>query len=162
VSAYPHCLHVLPDHDLHRHHHVLHQYRLVVVVAIVVAAIVVAAIVVAAVVAAAVAVAAVATAAAAVVVLIPIFTHPLSVAIHKTTHQQVLQHFAQKAVEQCRGFVNRSAIEVGVWRFVEGGEQGGAIQDRGSTSLPSFRSCNGGETLRAAIIYYMATSARLQ
>jgi hypothetical protein len=27
----------------------------------------------------------------------------------------------------CRGFVNRSAIEVGVWRFVEGGEHGGAI-----------------------------------
>jgi hypothetical protein len=62
----------------------------------------------------------------------------------------------------CRGFVNRSAIEVGVWRFVEGGEHGGAIRDGGSTSLPSFRSRNGGETLRAAIIHYMATSARLQ
>jgi hypothetical protein len=61
-----------------------------------------------------------------------------------------------------RGFINRSAIEVGVWRFVEGGEHGGAIQDGGSTSLPSFRSRNGGETLRAAIIHYMATSARLQ
>jgi hypothetical protein len=62
----------------------------------------------------------------------------------------------------CRGFVNRSAIEVGVWRFVEGGEHGGAIQDGGSTSLPSFRSRDGGEILRAAIIHYMATSARLQ
>jgi hypothetical protein len=62
----------------------------------------------------------------------------------------------------CRGFVNRSAIEVGVWRFVEGGEHGGAIQDDGSTSLPSFRSRNGDETLRAAIIHYMATSAWLQ
>jgi hypothetical protein len=62
----------------------------------------------------------------------------------------------------CRGFVNRSAIEVGVWRFVEGGEHGGAIRDGGSMSLPSFRSRNGGETLRAAIIHYMATSARLQ
>jgi hypothetical protein len=62
----------------------------------------------------------------------------------------------------CRGFVNRSAIEVGVWRFVEGGEHEGAIQDGGSTSLPSFRSRNGGETLRAAIIHYTATSARLQ
>jgi hypothetical protein len=62
----------------------------------------------------------------------------------------------------CCGFVNRSAIEVGVWRFVEGGEHGGAIQDGGSTSLPSFRSRNGGETLRATIIHYMATSARLQ
>jgi hypothetical protein len=62
----------------------------------------------------------------------------------------------------CRGFVNRSAIEVGIWRFAEGGEHGGAIQDGGSTSLPSFRSHNGGETLRAAIIHYMATSARLQ
>jgi hypothetical protein len=62
----------------------------------------------------------------------------------------------------CHGFVNRSAIEVGVWQFVEGGEHGGAIQDGGSTSLPSFRSRNGGKTLRAAIIYYMATSARLQ
>jgi hypothetical protein len=62
----------------------------------------------------------------------------------------------------CRGFVNRSAIGVGVWRFVEGGEHGGAIRDGGSTSLPSFRSRNGGETLRAAINYYMATSARLQ
>jgi hypothetical protein len=40
----------------------------------------------------------------------------------------------------CRGFVNRSAIWVGVWRFVEGGEHGGAIRDGGSTSLPSFRS----------------------
>jgi hypothetical protein len=60
------------------------------------------------------------------------------------------------------GFINRSAIEVGVWRFVEGGEHGGAIRDGGSTSLPSFRSRNCGETLRAAIIHYMATSARLQ
>jgi hypothetical protein len=62
----------------------------------------------------------------------------------------------------CHGFVNRSAIEVGVWRFVEGGEHGGAIRDGGSTSLPSFRSRDGGEILRAAIIHYMATSARLQ
>jgi hypothetical protein len=62
----------------------------------------------------------------------------------------------------CRGFVNRSAIGVGIWRFVEGGEHGGAIQDGGSTSLPSFRSRNGGEILRAAIIHYKATSARLQ
>jgi hypothetical protein len=62
----------------------------------------------------------------------------------------------------CRGFVNRSAIGVGVWRFVEGGEHGGAIRDGGSTSLPSFKSRNGGEILRAAIIHYMATSARLQ
>jgi hypothetical protein len=44
---------------------------------------------------------------------------------------------------------------------VEGGEHGGAIRDGGSTSLPSFRSRNGGETLRAAIIHYMATSAQL-
>jgi hypothetical protein len=42
------------------------------------------------------------------------------------------------------------------------GEHGGAIQDGGSMSLPSFRSRNGAETLRAAIIHYMATSARLQ
>jgi hypothetical protein len=42
------------------------------------------------------------------------------------------------------------------------GEHGGAIQDGGSTSLSSFRSRNSGETLRAAIIHYMATSARLQ
>jgi hypothetical protein len=62
----------------------------------------------------------------------------------------------------CRGFVNRSAIGIVVWRFVEGGEHGGTIRDGGSTSLPSFRSCNDGETLRAAIIHYMATSARLQ
>jgi hypothetical protein len=61
-----------------------------------------------------------------------------------------------------RGFVNRSAIGVCVWRFVEGGKHGGAIRDGGSTSLPSFKSRNGGETLRAAIIHYMATSARLQ
>jgi hypothetical protein len=61
----------------------------------------------------------------------------------------------------CRGFV-RSAIGVGVWQFVEGGEHGGAIWDDGSTSLPSFRSYNSGETLRAAIIHYMATSAQLQ
>jgi hypothetical protein len=62
----------------------------------------------------------------------------------------------------CHGFVNRSAIEVGVWQFVEVGEYGGAIRDGGSMSLPSFRSRNGGETLRPAIIHYMATSARLQ
>jgi hypothetical protein len=62
----------------------------------------------------------------------------------------------------CRGFINRSARGVGVWRFVEGGEHGGAIRDGGSMSLPSFGSRNGGETLRAAIIHYMATSARLQ
>jgi hypothetical protein len=64
--------------------------------------------------------------------------------------------------ETCHGFVNRSAIGVGVWQFVEGGEHGRAIWDGGSMSLPSFRSRNGGETLRAAIIHYMATSARLQ
>jgi hypothetical protein len=61
-----------------------------------------------------------------------------------------------------RGFVNRSAIGVGVWRFVEGGEHSGVIRDDGSTSLPSFRYRNGGETLRDPIIHYMATSARLQ
>jgi hypothetical protein len=61
-----------------------------------------------------------------------------------------------------RGFVNRSTIGVGVWRFMEGGEHDGAIRDGGSMSLPSFRSHNGGETLCAAIIHYMATSARLQ
>jgi hypothetical protein len=60
------------------------------------------------------------------------------------------------------GFVNRSAIGVCVWRFVEGGEHGRAIRDGGSTSLRSFRSRNGGEILRATIIHYMATSARLQ
>jgi hypothetical protein len=32
------------------------------------------------------------------------------------------------------GFVNRSAIGVGVWRFVEGGEHGGVIRDGGDTS----------------------------
>jgi hypothetical protein len=62
----------------------------------------------------------------------------------------------------CRGFINRSAIRVGVWRFVEGGEYSRAIRDGGSTSLPRFRSRNGGETLRAAITHYMAISARLQ
>jgi hypothetical protein len=62
----------------------------------------------------------------------------------------------------CHGFVNRSAMGVGVWRFVEGGEHGRAIQDCGSMSLSSFRSRNSGETLRAAIIHYMATSAQLQ
>jgi hypothetical protein len=61
----------------------------------------------------------------------------------------------------CHGFINRSAIGVGVWLFVEGGEHGGATRDGGGTSLPSFRSCNSGETLRAAINHYMATSARL-
>jgi hypothetical protein len=61
-----------------------------------------------------------------------------------------------------RGFINRSAIGVGVWRFVEGGEHDEAIRDGGSMSLPSFRSRNGGETLRAAINHYMATSAQLQ
>jgi hypothetical protein len=62
----------------------------------------------------------------------------------------------------CHGFVNIFAIGVGIWWFVEGGEHGGAIRDGGSTSLPSFRSRNGGEILHAAIIHYMATSARLQ
>jgi hypothetical protein len=41
-------------------------------------------------------------------------------------------------------------------------ERGGAMRDGGSTSLPSFRSHKGGETLHAAINHYMATSARLQ
>jgi hypothetical protein len=62
----------------------------------------------------------------------------------------------------CRGFVNRSAIGVGVRRFVEGGEHGRAIRDGCSMSLPSFRSRIDGEILRAAIDHYMATSARLQ
>jgi hypothetical protein len=62
----------------------------------------------------------------------------------------------------CRGFVNRSAIGVGLWRFVQGGEHGEAIQDGGSMSLPSFRSRNGGEILRGTINHYMATSAWLQ
>jgi hypothetical protein len=72
------------------------------------------------------------------------------------------KYFHLVANGKCRGFVNRSAIEVGVWRFVEGGEHDRAIRDGGSTSLPSFRSRNGGETLRAAIIHYKATSAWLQ
>jgi hypothetical protein len=67
----------------------------------------------------------------------------------------------QKLADACRGFVNRSTIGVGVWRFVEWGEHGGAIRDGGSTILPSFRSHNGGETLRAAINHCMTTSARL-
>jgi hypothetical protein len=62
----------------------------------------------------------------------------------------------------CHGFVNTSAIGVGVWWFVEGGEHGRAIRDGGSTSLSSFRSRNGGETLCAAINHYMAINARLQ
>jgi hypothetical protein len=70
--------------------------------------------------------------------------------------------FCPMVGSNCRGFVNRSAIGVGVWRFVEGGEHSGAILDGGSTSLPSFISCNGDETLHAAIIHYMATSAWLQ
>jgi hypothetical protein len=73
-----------------------------------------------------------------------------------------LDAFCPMVGANCRGFVNRSAIRVGVWRFVERGEHGGAIWDGGSTSLPNFRSRNGGETLCAAIIHYMATSARLQ
>jgi hypothetical protein len=35
-----------------------------------------------------------------------------------------------------------------------GGEHGGAIQDRSSTTLPSFISCSGGEILRDAIVHY--------
>jgi hypothetical protein len=62
----------------------------------------------------------------------------------------------------CRGFINKSAIRVGICQFVEGGEHDRAIRDDGSTSLSSFRSRNGGETLHAAIIHYMATSARFQ
>jgi hypothetical protein len=70
--------------------------------------------------------------------------------------------FSPTVGANCHGFVSRSVIGVGVWRFVEGGEHDGAIPDGGSMSLPSFRSRNGGETLRAAIIHYMATSAQLQ
>jgi hypothetical protein len=70
--------------------------------------------------------------------------------------------FSPTVGANCHGFVNRSTTGVGVWRFVEGGEHGGAIRDGGSTSLPSFRSCNGGEILHAAIIHYMAISAWLQ
>jgi hypothetical protein len=73
----------------------------------------------------------------------------------------IIEHI-NNYLHYCCGFVNRSTTGVGVWRFVEGGEHGGAIRDGGSMSLPSFRSRNGGENLRAAIIHYMATSARLQ
>jgi hypothetical protein len=31
----------------------------------------------------------------------------------------------------CHGFVNRSAMGIGVWQFVEGGEHSGAIRDGG-------------------------------
>jgi hypothetical protein len=41
--------------------------------------------------------------------------------------------------------------------ILEGGEHSRAIRDGGSMSLPSFRSRNGGETLRAAIIHYMCS-----
>jgi hypothetical protein len=64
--------------------------------------------------------------------------------------------------DYCHGSVNRSAMGIGVWQFVEGGEHGGAIRDGGSTSLPSFKSCNDDEILCAAIIHYIKTSARLQ
>jgi hypothetical protein len=70
--------------------------------------------------------------------------------------------FCAMVCANCRGFINRSTMGIGLWRFVEGGEHDGAIRDGGSTSLPSFRSCNGGKTLSAAIIHYMATSAWLQ
>jgi hypothetical protein len=36
--------------------------------------------------------------------------------------------FSPTVGANCRGFVNRSAIGVGVWQFVEGGEHGGAIR----------------------------------
>jgi hypothetical protein len=74
-------------------------------------------------------------------------------------HRTTVVALHSTGCSRCRGFVNRSAIGVGIWRFVEGGEHGGAIQDGDSTSLPSFRSRNSGETLRAAIIHYKATSA---
>jgi hypothetical protein len=77
-------------------------------------------------------------------------------------HQPTLPPSPPQAPRQCRGFINRSTIGVGVWRFVEGGEHDGAIRYGASMTLPNFRSCNGGETLRAAIIHYMETSARLQ
>ena len=55
----------------------------------------------------------------------------------------------------CRGNVesshDRDAIEL--CREVGIGD-GGDSDDGMSTSLPSFRSRNGGETLRAAIIHY--------
>jgi hypothetical protein len=41
-----------------------------------------------------------------------------------------------------------------LWRFVEGGKHGRAIQDESSTSLLSFKSSSGDGILRAAIIYY--------
>jgi hypothetical protein len=84
-----------------------------------------------------------------------------TVRFHTKNREHCLGCYTEILVD-CRGFVNRSAIGVGVWRFVEGSERGGAIRDGGSTSLPSFKSRNGGETLRAAINHYMATSARLQ
>ena len=58
----------------------------------------------------------------------------------------------------CRGIVE-SSLDRGAIRL--GREVGiGDVDDSGdgmSTSLPSFRSRNGGETLRAAIIHYKAT-----
>jgi hypothetical protein len=55
----------------------------------------------------------------------------------------------------CHGFIDRYAMVIGVWRFVEG-------VNRVGRSGMVVRSRNSGETLRAAIIHYMATSARLQ
>jgi hypothetical protein len=54
----------------------------------------------------------------------------------------------------CHGFINRSAMEVYLWQFVEGGEHGGAILDESSTSLPSFKSRSGGEIQCVAIIHH--------
>jgi hypothetical protein len=38
------------------------------------------------------------------------------------THCQLGRDARAKEEHDCRGFVNRSAIGVGIWRFVEGGE----------------------------------------
>jgi hypothetical protein len=57
------------------------------------------------------------------------------------------------------GSINKSDMEGMLWLFVEGGEQGGAIRDGSSMSLPSFRSRSGGKILRAAIIHYNGNKA---
>ena len=57
--------------------------------------------------------------------------------------------------DRCRGIVE-SSLDRGVIRLDREMGEGdvGNSGDGMSTSLPSFRSRNGGETLRAAIIHY--------
>jgi hypothetical protein len=62
----------------------------------------------------------------------------------------------------CRCIFDESPVRGASRRGERGGAIGRGVAGMGSHELPSFRPCNSGEILRAAIIHNKATCARLQ